>query len=491
MWQRLIKILRSTIKGMLPLIISILIGVVVVKISNYINVKPDKLVFISIIYYIGLIYLFIINPKIRWYLLPFVLLTIPPNMDDIFPSTYIGYIYERGAARIPIFGNVDISLILLYFILKNEKRISLDQDNKNSKTTRVLKFTSLILIAVSILSAVRAFGISDNYHNAAIVKGTFMFFRMYFIQLIISLLFKSKNNINEFIVGASLSSVLLFATALYNTLSKGASRLQGAFGMNVYGNFMVLLSVLFLAAFNINENKGKRKIMIIGILVSILQLFLTGTRMAVLALGFGIVIYLLLSRIKIRKKIIIVASIVISIGLGSIMNLSYFNNAIERIREMVLYKEYLAEVELSTTTTLGTRLILWNATATMIKEHLYLGVGPSMWNFERYNYGVHFNVLLDTHNGYLQILSEYGMLAFVTYLVYLIYCLSKSIKSVKASKDINNYNFFLGITVAIITWLLTEFTNAGITKPQIQVFVWGMFTMLVVNQANSYEKDEL
>ena len=83
------------------------------------------------------------------------------------------------------------------------------------------------------------------------------------------------------------------------------------------------------------------------------------------------------------------------------------------------------------------------------------------WNFHKSEYGFDEHILLDSHNGYLAITSQFGLFAIL--FIYLVYLWPLNILKNKVFVRDNNYYLAL-IPVGIA---VCDLTNAGIYKHQI------------------------
>ncbi len=160
------------------------------------------------------------------------------------------------------------------------------------------------------------------------------------------------------------------------------------------GLFMVLGFVLFLVHlfFVMPKNSGKSLKLIQKIAVLVLPVFIV----------VGSVVFVAKSDIKVFK--------VIS----------------DKVLQVVNPDEHMTIYSIDNPTSIETRTIAWGKTFKMIKEHPLLGVGPGHWRIYLPNYGLnefdngirqgtmHFQ---RTHNDFLWIAAEIGLLGLLFYLL--------------------------------------------------------------------------
>jgi hypothetical protein len=93
----------------------------------------------------------------------------------------------------------------------------------------------------------------------------------------------------------------------------------------------------------------------------------------------------------------------------------------------------------------------------MIYKNPFFGIGPRLWNIKKYDYGFETPVLIDSHNGYLNILSEYGIIAGILLLYLLFYPFI----------NFNKYFNYSPLISFTYLFMITELSNSGTYKYQI------------------------
>ena len=110
----------------------------------------------------------------------------------------------------------------------------------------------------------------------------------------------------------------------------------------------------------------------------------------------------------------------------------------------------------------------------MIYNNPFFGIGPRLWNIKKYDYGFDTPILIDSHNGYLNILSEYGIIVGLLILYLLFYPLLHFNKNFKYSP----------LIAFIYLFSITELSNSGTYKYQI-------FSLLVMSSLIFYNNNKL
>ena len=96
----------------------------------------------------------------------------------------------------------------------------------------------------------------------------------------------------------------------------------------------------------------------------------------------------------------------------------------------------------------------------MISDNIFFGVGPRLWNYKKYQYDFDEYVLIDSHNGYLSFISEYGLIVGSLFIILFLYPLMKI-----------NYSFkFWPLIAFTYLFVFSEFSNSGTYKNQIFLF---------------------
>ena len=182
---------------------------------------------------------------------------------------------------------------------------------------------------------------------------------------------------------------------------------------NDYAAYLMVVTVIFIAALiAANQRLRNRLAMLALIAISSVSLFLTRSRGAWLAF---VAAFLSLGSLRSRKIVLIFTFLLL---------LGFF--ILPQSTKERLYN--LTDLEGGTT---WERVMLWKGTANMIKEHPVLGMGVNTYsrNFPNYKPPEYFGIRY-THNSYLHMASEVGVVGAIIFLAFLASVLFYSLKGI-------------------------------------------------------------
>ena len=172
---------------------------------------------------------------------------------------------------------------------------------------------------------------------------------------------------------------------------------------NDYGTFLVVVSVLLLSVLISRSSTIKRKVFLLPVIViSLLNLYLTDSRGSWLAFVGAI---LVLGALK-GRKVLGVFIIILLVGVILLPGAAQ-----ERMLDLFDFEEG----------TSWERVMLWKGAVNMIKVHPVLGFGINTYsrNFPDYK-PVEYPDLRYTHNSYLQMATEIGLVGMLLFIGFLI-----------------------------------------------------------------------
>lgn len=217
----------------------------------------------------------------------------------------------------------------------------------------------------------------------------------------------------------------------------------------------VFLSIMFLIGLHFAFTENSKK-MIAGNIVIFIALLLSGTRMALVAVIIGFLIYLYQTSkykenfIKNKKKIILIIISLISILIVlTVSDSNRLGTTIEGLKE-----NNLTEVT-------GNRSYIWSAAYQIFKQAPYIGVGNG-------NFGQEVQSIVGeaktTHSLYISLLVENGLIGFVLFSILLIFIWSKS-------NDIKNLNERILFKTVFPILLITQIT---------EMQLYNVFTFVII-----------
>lgn len=208
---------------------------------------------------------------------------------------------------------------------------------------------------------------------------------------------------------------------------------------------------------NDKANNSKWKTLLI-IVVCVIAVFYTGKRMLLLLSIIAPIIVVFLSQKRASKKMFLL----IIVGLLSIAFYSYFINHIEEFCNIPYMKRLtmsLTKFNSSDDITTG-RSELAKAAINAFHEHPFFGIGIS--NFREYT-----NSYTDTHNTYLQVLCEQGIIGFIIFCIPLFFTFIKSLKLLNNNESKYNavpyVKFSLYVQIIYIIYAFTGNLNINLT----------------------------
>ncbi|WP_405384884.1 O-antigen ligase family protein [Maribacter sp. LLG6340-A2] len=443
----------------------------------------------ALLLYLVIVFLAVWKRKLYFLLLLFVILAFPSPIDDIFPSIPLTTLEDKVQVVFPLFTRIDLYLILGIIL----KFLSGTKKMESFKFTLALKLFLCLFFLVFIINCGKSADLWD--FNLLL---SYSFHIRYFILFAILLqIYDLKKYQHQIILGFVLSIVFLFFEAGINTFIKGSPRLlSGSLSLNTFANISAAIALYMV--YLIRKSLISRFWGFVSIITVLLIIIGSGTRGAVLAFA---VAYFIIHLITNHKRFILKF---IKVGLGVFSVLFFYilassnqwlpdRYSVEEISNKInidLSESSLSEmfkVKITPeTTSIKSRLDLFDSSLNMIFENPWTGIGVGRWNRYKNKYSIDDsvpNVLLDTHNDYLALISQYGILlgllfAFLIFLYPLI--LSRSIKA--TNKGPLHFLFIINFVMGI-----AAFSNAGFFKHQVSaVLIFSLCTTLKL-----YNEDEL
>jgi len=375
-------------------------------------------------------------------LIPIALLTGPFLQDLICSVTglvliylYIRYkIYKYLFSRFFLF----FSLFYLFFVLS-----SLLSNNILFSFESSLFYFRFGVMSLSIWLYCDYFGLK--------------FIKPMTISLLISILIAISSGYSQYFFGIDY---------LGNPLNQGKDgivRISGIFGDEfVLGSFISRLLPTSLALLYLCFIKKNffQYFIVIYLISSVILIILTGERSAVVNVILFIILFLILIKINIKIKLFILLLSVFSILIILISD--------DRINNRLINKTY------NDLTNNGKNIYLITkdhqeaiqTSLKMFKNNILIGIGPKMFRIECFKpeYYVGSDCQMHPHNTYFQLLSETGIVGFMSVLfifLYLNYLFINYLfnKNFTNKQIINNYKLLLLISVYITLWPINQNGN--------------------------------
>jgi O-antigen ligase len=219
----------------------------------------------------------------------------------------------------------------------------------------------------------------------------------------------------------------------------------------------------------LKENRvGKRLVVLgVGLLVQLLSLLLNRTRGAWLALIGGLAVVTVL----IRRRGVLLAGVAVAVAAVAFAA----GNREIRGRALTMFDALSRRGDQN----IATRLVLWDISWEVFKEHPLLGVGMGDYTIEaeRHLRERRVTTTVDSHNIYLHLLATRGLvgfLPFVFFWVVLFRVLFQARRSL-VGRDAFGFHFVTGVIAAAVAVLIGALTENNIDDSE--VFIAFMFLL--------------
>jgi len=424
----------------------------------------------------------ILNEKYYFSLLIFVVVAFPSPIDDIFPSVLITNPSDKGTAAFPLITRIDIYL-LLGIILKLFK---LKFKTPAFKLTIPIKLFILLFIIVFITNIFKSQDVLDfnlllpySYH-----------IRYFILFLFLVQLFDIKKYKNQIVISFVLCLIFLLIEAYINTKLNGLDRLSsGSLALNTFANITSAIAVYIIYLL---KNKSINKILgVFGLIIAVIIMIGSGTRGAFVSLFLSL---LFLNITENPKKLFSKLLKLGIIGVLLILTYLHFYNK-EMIPDRYSHSYLMEKIDIDfskntaqkifdierswETNSLVTRLSLFDSSIKMIKENPLTGIGAGRWNRYKnkysYNYSID-KVLLDPHNDYFALLSQYGIILGLLFGYVVFFYPYRLIKKINIKKPTPLTLLY----VISVTMGIAAISNAGFFKHQIAGLL--LFCLCVSNK---------
>lgn len=461
------------------IIINLILAVFLGLISDQIMIEPIGFIGAgSIILFLLIIYLSLQSDQLYFTLIIFIFIAFPSKVDNIFPAIAFG-IKGRTTIAFQLITHIDIYLLIgiIKGVIHKKKAIV--------KNNYLYTFSIGALIFSYIVNSF--FKSESIYEYLLLATG---FYQLRYLVLIYFLF--SVHNVKKYkyqvLNGVYLSIAFLLIESSINTFISGGTRLSsGTLNLNTLGNITALIGlVLFIIGKKFKFLSVQSILNILIILIAFYISFATETRIAIISV---IVLgsYLFLRNWKNFNRFItisfvsfLVLILIISLNLNALIPSRYqFSNLTKNVEFDLSQKKLKDQIKIHwspETSSIITRLDLYQTSINMITENPLTGIGANRWNFDKAKYGSSFKILINSHNGYLNVIAENGLLAIP--LIILMYFYPFYI--VKNKLNYPNFNdpilFFSLINLGIA---ICDLSNSTINKHSIFAFL-AFNTMYVI-----------
>jgi O-antigen ligase len=361
----------------------------------------------------------------------------------------------------------------------------------------------ILLIFYSTLNIGWQLGVLESIRMPALSTGT-MFFRLFLVYLVIMKFINTRSDYFRLYLGIIVGSVGLIVNSAYKFFTGEMMNLRlvaGTFGNNIFGGLLAVVVVLIFIFIDFTP-KIWMKITLIGVqLICFIFILLSGVRIALVIMAFGLLCAFLMKQKNILKTLsrLLFITIILFIFLFSFVRYASSYGPLGSGRAITLMKVVTRQATKEETAyalrTLEPRLVFWNFAFQNLAASPWFGIGPGQWNFERMRgnniYLVMPNGLVDSisdpHNGYISIAVEYGWPSLALYLIIVILCLAQGWNTIRIAKRKSQQYpwlkqmYFLvgGLLIAALMIQIGEITNSYIRELHTQLFIGTIFFALL------------
>jgi putative inorganic carbon (HCO3(-)) transporter len=223
-------------------------------------------------------------------------------------------------------------------------------------------------------------------------------------------------------------------------------------GSNHFAAFVVYCSAFFLGVFLLDENRWRKILFLLLVLFSLHPLFFSYSRGAYLA-ALGVLVFLGL----LRKRSLLILAVVLLVTWKTLLP----SSVVERI-EMTESKG--GEIEESA----AIRLDLWDLSLRLFREHPVIGLGFGGFEFSLPMGGR----WKDTHNYYLKMLSEQGIIGFALLFITLLMAFRSGWKLSRGGKNGFERGLGLGFMACVVASATTNLFGDRWSYFEIGSYFW-------------------
>lgn len=289
----------------------------------------------------------------------------------------------------------------------------------------------------------------------------------------------------------------------------GRQQVFGLFGnVNFFAEYLIVPLPIAVSLFFTTQNKLKKILLLIGIIVMSASLTATFTRGSYLGFGVSLIFMSFLFLIsrgkkfikKNRKIFIIILTVVIIITFLFIIPnpLNKSGTAIEKIKSRISISQ------LSQSSSIKRRIATWKFTILMIKDHPLLGSGIGTYKYNTLKYQAEFfkqgeNRSLyphgfadKAHNEYLQLWAEIGIVGLGIFIWLIISYFSCGIKILRKIKDEYKQGIIIGLMGSVVAVLIDGLFGFPLHLPATVILFWLVLALTIVIikiEANAEEND--
>ena len=364
----------------------------------------------------------------------------------------------------------DLILALMIFVYIINSIVS-REGRENFINGIINFFTDKLSIFMAVLLVMMFVSTSYAVDKKLALSESGRFISYIFIYFLIKYELNNKKQINIFLkcyifitfILSSFGIVQYFTGFGLDKAFKQAIELGGSiriastlFNPNAYGAYLVLIIFPIIMLSIYEKEKNKKIVYILLSILLISNLLLTYSRNAVLGFAIGLLVLTLIYSIK----------LIFAFGGFGIL-ICFIPSVFQRFKGMASLSQD------------DPRVKLWKTALKMIKDHPILGVGNG--NFvTRYNQYIYkykdlqyyYYRSYPSHNSYLKVESELGIIGIVSFLGILATALFRIKKLYSTTKDLFHKPFYIGAMASMTAFLFMNLSDNLFFVPKVTTYFW-------------------
>ena len=360
-------------------------------------------------------------PEWRLPALLLALLAMPGNVDNVLPQMMLDPNPIANNAA-PVASAIDVLVLLAVFLSVREGRWTM-----LTPIARRLVLGGLTVWGMVTISALVALG--AGVEPAAVIRGSITFLRVPALLFLALVLWSEAGFARNLAIAATLGIGSLIANGIYTSALAEATRFTAStFGRNGFQLALAVSGVLaagLTISYAARSRWGPSALAALAVSVALFAAIATGTRASLLALVPATVFALIINRrwFSRRGAVGLAAAIVLVLVVGTAAVVitpegGRATSVLTDPGETVHIVTHPGDQPSYSPVT--TRTHFWRLAGRMVAEHPVAGVGPFQWNIQRYQLEPTADqIVVDTHNTYIQIAAEYGIPVLAAYLLLL------------------------------------------------------------------------
>ncbi len=405
----------------------------------------------------------------------------------IIPNIYYGTISDKCLEPRLLALSIFMFFVIIFTIFGKRNKFRVFDYRILKNPLVIIYFLYLIITGISSLTAINKFEAIYEFLKL------FTFF-IFFLYLILFILPHQKSKIFLIKTVIVLSLIISFIgvvqfISLLSETDFGIKSVYTVTGNSAHKNlYSQLLFLTFsFSVYGLYYFKDIwKKLSFIAALASILLIIVLMTRSVWLALFvstvFSVVVFIFSDLKKIINKKIKPVIISIGVVIGIALAVFIIINIVDTKKNI---KHHLEEATDFSSGNTYHRLHLWNKTLSLIKESPFLGVGAGNWKINIAKKGTsisdkdNWKNAVRPHSDYLWVLSETGIIGFLSYFSLFVLSLFFVLKCIQKTKETENKVLMLIFFFTVTGYAVYSFFSFPKERIEHQIFINIIFAFIV------------